>query len=106
MSKELLASEWENFTPEQKHLWEVWMKSLQEAQAASMELIESFKDKNTTPEAATTLSAVSFVETLPIPTSPPEVVCEVLLSICKAKCILSSNRQECFDDCTKNSNCI
>jgi hypothetical protein len=30
MSEELQVSEWDNFTPEQKHLLQVWIKSLEE----------------------------------------------------------------------------
>ncbi|WP_104910253.1 hypothetical protein [Nostoc sp. 'Lobaria pulmonaria (5183) cyanobiont'] len=105
MSEELQVSEWDNFTPEQKHLLQVWIQSLQEAQVASIELIKSFKDKETTSEAITTLNAVSFPRTLPLPESPPEVACDVLLVICKAKCRFNSNSQQCLDDCMKNSNC-
>lgn len=106
MSQELPVSEWNNFTPEQKHLLQLWIKSLEEAQAASIELIKSFNDTETTSEATTTLNTVSFTENSDSiflersdVASPPELPDQVILSICTANCLLAPNRQECVDKC-------
>ncbi|MEA5582895.1 hypothetical protein VB620_16285 [Nodularia harveyana UHCC-0300] len=111
MSEELQGSEWDNYTPEQKHLFQVWIKSLEEAQAASINLIKSFNNTEPPFEAKNTSNTASFTrnfdsnfilsEASGIPLRVGDLPKNLLLVICQSDCFLKpeSNRQQCIEDC-------
>lgn len=111
MSQELPVSEWDNLTPEQKHLLQVCIKSLEEAQAASVDLIKSFNDKEISSEEISTSNTGSFSENFDsivtdrstLPQLPSDLVDQALQAICEAKCLLAPNREKCMENCRKNS---
>ena len=110
MNQELPVPNWDNFTPGQKHLFQVWIKSLEDAEAASMELIKSFSDKEITPEATSASNRTAFAENADFtrvgsPTLPRDIPCWAMLSICQAKCVLNPNPQQCSNDCKKQYIC-
>jgi hypothetical protein len=51
MSQEPQFPNWDKFTPEQKRLYQAWVKSLETAEAASIELIKSLNSKEITSDA-------------------------------------------------------
>jgi len=106
MNQELPVSGWDNFTPEQKHLFQVWIKSLEDAEVASMELIKSFSEKEIAPEATsgsnpTAAENLDLVSIKGIAELPPDIPEYAILRICQAGCLLKPAPQRCFKNCWK-----
>lgn len=94
MNQELPVPNWDNFTPEQKRLFQAWIKSLEDTQAISMELIKSLNGKEITFEATNTSNFIAPAKELPC-----DLAQTAKLTACIARCVFDSNRQQCSDNC-------
>lgn len=113
MNQQLDVPNWDEFTPEQKRLYQAWITSLEAAIAANIELMKSFNYQDISSEvpnkemvsAASSDTAninLSEIREKIIPKRIDEIYCEVKIRICKTNCLWNPNREKCLEDCDKN----
>ena len=111
MNQQLPVPNWDNFTPEQKQLYQVWIKSLEDAEAASMELVKSFSEKEIAPEVTIGSNSIAVAENVDFSSIklsvkfPRDIPCWAIQKICQARCLFKPNPQQCSDDCLEQHNC-
>ncbi|MBD2664133.1 hypothetical protein B6N60_03755 [Richelia sinica FACHB-800] len=116
MTQKFQLPNWDDLTSEQKLLFQTWIKSLEDVQAASIELIKSFNNGEIATEAIPEVNSIESSETLNlnvlanneenITMRIDEFYCQVILKSCQVVCQLKTNpeeRRKCLENCRKNS---